>query len=83
MANLGPDRSEPFKSIIYKWSKKRKKFRMHQELVTNFARDLEYFQIDGLHYLACANHAIGKQNLDTVTILARALPSVPPSRRKA
>ena len=62
VANQGPRRDKPSKSVIYRWSKKRKRFGVFQELVTWTARDIEYFQIQEDHYLAVANHVKG-QNL--------------------
>jgi len=46
--------------VIYKWQKSKDKFHVHQEFPSNAARDVEYFQIDGNHYLAVANHRKGK-----------------------
>ena len=63
VANTGGDRNKPYASIIYRWSVKRKRFRFHQELMTYTARDIEHFVIDGLHYLAVANHVQGINEL--------------------
>ena len=60
VANQGPRRDRPSKSVIYRWSKKRKRFGVFQELVTWTSRDVEYFQIDNQHYLAIANHVQGR-----------------------
>ncbi|KAJ0009109.1 hypothetical protein NQD34_016524, partial [Periophthalmus magnuspinnatus] len=59
----GADRSElepeaDF-SVIYKWSKKRRRFVHLQTLQTHCARDWEAFTISQHHYLAVANHRIG------------------------
>ena len=61
VANYGTSREKETKSAIYRWSKRRKRFRLHQEIATWTARDLEYFEIEGAHYLAVANHAKGKK----------------------
>ena len=61
VANQGPRRDRPSKSVIYRWSKKRKRFGVFQELVTWTSRDVEYFQIENQHYLAVANHVQGKE----------------------
>ena len=59
VANRGVNNSKPSYSVIYRWSSKRKRFRTHQELLTWDARDIEYFQIEDLHYLIVANHKQG------------------------
>ena len=59
VANAGGDRHKSHASVIYRWSSKRHRFRVHQELMTYTARDIEYFSIDGLHYLVVANHVLG------------------------
>uniref|UniRef100_A0A3B3ZC54 Uncharacterized protein n=1 Tax=Periophthalmus magnuspinnatus TaxID=409849 RepID=A0A3B3ZC54_9GOBI len=46
-------------SVIYKWSKKRRRFVHLQTLQTHCARDWEAFTISQHHYLAVANHRIG------------------------
>ena len=61
VANQGPRRDRPSKSVIYRWSKKRKRFGVFQELVTWTSRDVEYFQIENQHYLAVANHVQGRE----------------------
>lgn len=48
-------------SVIYKWSKKRKRFVQFQTLQTHCARDWEAFNINQQAYLAVANHRKGKQ----------------------
>ncbi|KAK2190481.1 hypothetical protein NP493_78g01029 [Ridgeia piscesae] len=60
LANHGAKREKPSKSVIYRWSRKRKLFKVHQEIVTWTARDLEHFQIGDEHYIAVANHVRGK-----------------------
>ena len=60
VANHGATRDKPSKSVIYRWSRKRKRFKVHQEIVTWMARDLEYFKIEDDHYIAVANHVRGK-----------------------
>ena len=60
VANHGAKREKPSKSVIYRWSRKRKLFKVHQEIVTWTARDLEHFQIGDEHYIAVANHVRGK-----------------------
>ncbi|XP_041669137.1 thrombospondin-type laminin G domain and EAR repeat-containing protein-like [Cheilinus undulatus] len=49
-------------SVIYKWSKRRKKFVQFQTLQTHCARDWEAFSIKGQTYLAVANHRKGDKN---------------------
>ncbi|XP_040055648.2 thrombospondin-type laminin G domain and EAR repeat-containing protein isoform X1 [Gasterosteus aculeatus] len=61
----GPDkrkRSETDTSVIYKWSKRRKRFVRFQTLQTHCARDWEAFNIDQQTYLAVANHRQGDNN---------------------
>ena len=53
---------EPTNSTIYKWRKRRKKFKPYQQIATWTARDMEHFNIDGDDYLAVANHAQGIHN---------------------
>ena len=60
VANQGTRRDRPSKSVIFKWSRRRRRFREFQELVTWTARDIEYFEIDGQHYLVVANHVYGE-----------------------
>jgi len=55
VANHGSSRHRPSKSLIYVWSRRRQRFRLHQELTTWSARDLEYFNIDHRHFLIVAN----------------------------
>ncbi|XP_071354272.1 thrombospondin-type laminin G domain and EAR repeat-containing protein-like [Trachinotus anak] len=54
--------SESDFSVIYKWSKKRKKFVQFQSLQTHCARDWEAFNINRQTYLAVANHRQGNNN---------------------
>ncbi|KAM8737574.1 thrombospondin-type laminin G domain and EAR repeat-containing protein-like [Acanthopagrus schlegelii] len=49
-------------SVIYKWSKKRKRFVQFQTLQTHCARDWEAFNINQQAYLAVANHRKGNNN---------------------
>ncbi|XP_070835858.1 thrombospondin-type laminin G domain and EAR repeat-containing protein-like [Chaetodon trifascialis] len=63
----GPDKhfnkeSETDFSVIYKWSKKRKRFVRFQTLQTHCARDWEAFNINRQTYLAVANHRQGNNN---------------------
>lgn len=55
-------------SVIYKWSKKRKKFLQFQTVQTHCARDWEAFNINQQTYLAVANHRQGKKlNIHHIT----------------
>ncbi|KAM9354043.1 thrombospondin-type laminin G domain and EAR repeat-containing protein-like [Pholidichthys leucotaenia] len=54
--------SEADFSVIYKWSKRKKKFAEVQTLQTYCARDWEAFNINGHDYLAVANHRKGSNN---------------------
>ncbi|CAL8285424.1 unnamed protein product [Lota lota] len=58
-------------SIIYKWSKKRKRFVTYQTLRTHCARDWEAFSISGHAYLAVANHRHGNNNHTIESVLYR------------
>ncbi|XP_042357388.1 thrombospondin-type laminin G domain and EAR repeat-containing protein-like [Plectropomus leopardus] len=49
-------------SVIYKWSKRRKRFVRFQTLQTLCARDWEAFDINRQSYLAVANHRKGDNN---------------------
>uniref|UniRef100_A0A3B3ULJ8 Thrombospondin type laminin G domain and EAR repeats n=1 Tax=Poecilia latipinna TaxID=48699 RepID=A0A3B3ULJ8_9TELE len=49
-------------SVIYKWSKRRKRFVRFQTLQTYCARDWEAFDINEQTYLAVANHRMGNNN---------------------
>uniref|UniRef100_A0A146ZKE6 Thrombospondin type laminin G domain and EAR repeats n=1 Tax=Fundulus heteroclitus TaxID=8078 RepID=A0A146ZKE6_FUNHE len=49
-------------SVIYKWSKRRKRFVRFQTLQTYCARDWEAFTINEQTYLAVANHRMGNNN---------------------
>ncbi|XP_069007924.1 thrombospondin-type laminin G domain and EAR repeat-containing protein-like isoform X2 [Embiotoca jacksoni] len=49
-------------SVIYKWSKRRKRFVQFQTLQTHCARDWEAFNINRHTYLAVANHRQGDNN---------------------
>ncbi|KAM4723498.1 thrombospondin-type laminin G domain and EAR repeat-containing protein-like isoform 2-T2 [Anableps anableps] len=49
-------------SVIYKWSKRRKRFVRFQTLQTFCARDWEAFNINEETYLAVANHRMGNNN---------------------
>ncbi|TMS21009.1 Thrombospondin-type laminin G domain and EAR repeat-containing protein [Larimichthys crocea] len=54
--------SETDSSVIYKWSRKRKRFVRFQTLQTHCARDWEAFTINQQTYLAVANHRQGNHN---------------------
>ncbi|XP_071394860.1 thrombospondin-type laminin G domain and EAR repeat-containing protein-like [Centroberyx affinis] len=54
--------SEAEFSVIYKWSKSRKRFVRYQTLQTHCARDWEAFRIHRHTYLAVANHRQGNNN---------------------
>uniref|UniRef100_A0A667XG28 Thrombospondin type laminin G domain and EAR repeats n=1 Tax=Myripristis murdjan TaxID=586833 RepID=A0A667XG28_9TELE len=54
--------SETEISVIYKWSKRRKKFVRYQTLQTHCARDWEAFHINQNTYLVVANHRQGNNN---------------------
>ncbi|CAG5866600.1 unnamed protein product [Menidia menidia] len=54
--------SEADSSVIYKWSKRRKRFVRFQTLQTYCARDWEAFDINQQTYLAVANHRRGNSN---------------------
>ncbi|XP_045917721.1 thrombospondin-type laminin G domain and EAR repeat-containing protein-like isoform X2 [Micropterus dolomieu] len=63
----GPDKhfnkeSETDFSVIFKWSKRRKRFVRFQTLQTHCARDWEAFNINQQTYLAVANHRQGNNN---------------------
>uniref|UniRef100_A0A3B4GEG3 Thrombospondin-type laminin G domain and EAR repeat-containing protein-like n=1 Tax=Pundamilia nyererei TaxID=303518 RepID=A0A3B4GEG3_9CICH len=72
VSNSGGDRrfnkdSQADFSVIYKWSKRRKRFVQFQTLQTHCARDWEAFNIDGHTYLAVANHRQDKNHtIDSV-----------------
>ncbi|XP_032355476.1 thrombospondin-type laminin G domain and EAR repeat-containing protein [Etheostoma spectabile] len=57
-----PQKSETDYSVIYKWSKRRKRFVRFQTLQTHCARDWEAFKINRQTYLAVANHRQGDKN---------------------
>ncbi|XP_070188446.1 thrombospondin-type laminin G domain and EAR repeat-containing protein-like [Littorina saxatilis] len=63
VANYGTSTMEPTNSTVYKWRKRRKKFKPYQQIATWTARDMEHFAIEDDHYLAVANHAEGDKNL--------------------
>ena len=56
---LAEEESKKEFSVIYRWSKKRKRFVTYQTLQTYCARDWEAFRINGHTYLAVANHRQG------------------------
>ncbi|XP_023255169.1 thrombospondin-type laminin G domain and EAR repeat-containing protein-like [Seriola lalandi dorsalis] len=58
-------------SVIYKWSKKRKKFVQFQSLQTYCARDWEAFNINRQTYLAVANHRQGNNNHTIDSVIYR------------
>uniref|UniRef100_A0A8C6TMB7 Thrombospondin-type laminin G domain and EAR repeats a n=1 Tax=Neogobius melanostomus TaxID=47308 RepID=A0A8C6TMB7_9GOBI len=53
---------EPDSSVIYKWSRKRRRFVHLQTLHTHCARDWEAFSINQHTYLAVANHRTGNNH---------------------
>uniref|UniRef100_A0A672HVI7 Thrombospondin type laminin G domain and EAR repeats n=1 Tax=Salarias fasciatus TaxID=181472 RepID=A0A672HVI7_SALFA len=55
-------KSEVDFSVVYKWSKRRKRFMQFQTLQTHCARDWEAFSINQETYLAVANHRKGNNN---------------------
>ncbi|XP_006798471.1 thrombospondin-type laminin G domain and EAR repeat-containing protein-like [Neolamprologus brichardi] len=76
VSNSGGDRrfnkeSEADFSVIYKWSKRRKRFVQFQTLQTHCARDWEAFNIDGHTYLAVANHRQGDKNHTIDSVIYR------------
>lgn len=70
LANMGTEAGKDSLVTIYKWHKSKDKFLVHQELPANAARDVEYFEIDGSHYIAVANHRKG-DNLATESQVLR------------
>uniref|UniRef100_A0A3B4UN02 Thrombospondin type laminin G domain and EAR repeats n=1 Tax=Seriola dumerili TaxID=41447 RepID=A0A3B4UN02_SERDU len=68
--NMGK-KSEMDFSVIYKWSKKRKKFVRFQSLQTYCARDWEAFNINRQTYLAVANHRQGNNNHTIDSVIYR------------
>ena len=50
---------KPSKSVVYRWNRRRKLFRVYEEIVTWTARDLEHFEINGDHFMVVANHVQG------------------------
>ncbi|XP_074516712.1 thrombospondin-type laminin G domain and EAR repeat-containing protein [Sebastes fasciatus] len=70
----GPDKrkeSETDTSVIYKWSKRRKRFVRFQTLQTHCARDWEAFNINHQTYLAVANHRQGDSNHTIDSVIYR------------
>lgn len=59
VANYGKDSKVQGNSTIFKWHKRRKRFKEFQIIPTWTARDFEHFVMNGEHYLAVANHAKG------------------------
>ncbi|XP_069107591.1 thrombospondin-type laminin G domain and EAR repeat-containing protein-like [Argopecten irradians] len=59
VANYGHDDGILTNSTIFKWQRRKRKFKEYQQIPTYTARDFEYFMADGTHYLAVANHAEG------------------------
>ncbi|XP_070698911.1 thrombospondin-type laminin G domain and EAR repeat-containing protein-like [Pempheris klunzingeri] len=58
-------------SVIYKWSRKRKRFVRFQTLQTHCARDWEAFNINQQTYLAVANHRQGDDNHTIESVIYR------------
>ncbi|KAL3856017.1 hypothetical protein ACJMK2_015214, partial [Sinanodonta woodiana] len=69
VANYGDDTDAVINSTIFRWHSHRKIFRVYQSITTYTARDVEYFQIDGEHFLAVANHAKGQSQYVDSAIL--------------
>lgn len=59
VANYGKDSRVQGNSTIFKWHKRRKRFKEFQIIPTWTARDFEHFVMNDKHYLAVANHAKG------------------------
>uniref|UniRef100_A0A4W3H5T5 Thrombospondin type laminin G domain and EAR repeats n=1 Tax=Callorhinchus milii TaxID=7868 RepID=A0A4W3H5T5_CALMI len=60
------DRNQEY-SVIYRWSKRKLQFVLHQRLKTHSARDWEAFHINGETFLAVANHREGDDhNIDSI-----------------
>ncbi|CAL8273732.1 unnamed protein product [Merluccius merluccius] len=68
---LAEEESKKEFSVIYRWSKKRKRFVTYQTLQTHCARDWEAFRINGHTYLAVANHRHGNNNHTIDSVLYR------------
>ncbi|KAL5006179.1 hypothetical protein ScPMuIL_017337 [Solemya velum] len=67
VANYGLNPTHGTNSTIFRWHRRRKKFRVHQDILTWTARDFEYFQNDDDHFLVVANHAKGStQEVDSI-----------------
>ncbi|KAJ8320690.1 hypothetical protein KUTeg_002277 [Tegillarca granosa] len=67
VANYGRNPVKQSNSTIYKWHKRKRKFKKYQTIPTWTARDIEHFEMQGNHYLAVANHAQGdRQEVDSV-----------------
>ncbi|KAK3083162.1 hypothetical protein FSP39_015455 [Pinctada imbricata] len=67
VANYGDNSADPTNSTIYKWNRRKKRFKEFQSIITWTARDFEYFEIDNDHFLAVANHARGRsQSVDSI-----------------
>ncbi|XP_048776512.2 thrombospondin-type laminin G domain and EAR repeat-containing protein-like isoform X2 [Ostrea edulis] len=66
VANYGKTPDVQANSTIFKWHKRRRKFKEFQIIPTWTARDFEHFVMNGVHYLAVANHAKGtSQKVDS------------------
>lgn len=59
VANYGKTPNVQGNSTIFKWHKRRKRFKEYQIIPTWTARDFEHFVINDEHFLAVANHAKG------------------------
>ncbi|XP_062607823.1 thrombospondin-type laminin G domain and EAR repeat-containing protein-like [Saccostrea cucullata] len=59
VANYGKASGVQSNSTIYKWHKRRKKFKEFQTILTWTARDFEHFVINDENYLAVTNYAKG------------------------
>lgn len=63
VANYGKDSRVQGNSTIFKWHKRRKRFKEFQIIPTWTARDFEHFVMNDKHYLAVANHAKGSSQM--------------------
>ena len=60
----GDNLGKKAKSVVYKMENKR--FVLNQTLSTSGPYGIEHFQIDGVHYMAIANHYVGGYKLNSV-----------------
>lgn len=52
---------EPERSVLYRWSRARRRFVLHQTIETHSALDWEAFHIHNHSFLVVANHRRGTQ----------------------